>query len=212
MNKIINKNPLEKKGQNKKRGFTLVEAIVAVGLFSIVMMVSLAVILSLIDNNKKTQAINSVVNNLNFAIDSMVRDIKTGKEYHCGTQPIVFSRGSDSGCGGITNPDSIRLISTINNTEKYVMYEYIPESGSDPGKIQKTACQDLICTSPGPTTVDVTSQEINIKSMKFLVNPGVRGVSQPSVFLIIQGTSATSLTDASNFTIQTLISQRDLNI
>src|SRR3989344_8697452 len=53
------------------RGFTLVEMIVAIALFSIVMVVSVGALLALVTANRKAQALQSVMNNLNIALDGM---------------------------------------------------------------------------------------------------------------------------------------------
>lgn len=206
MKNIINKT---------KKGFTLIEVVISVGLFSIVMMVSLAIILSVVDNNKKVHSVNVVVDNLNFAIDSMVRDIKTGKSYQCGTSPIIDTT-SNTSCLNSQNSNAITLISTLYDKDKIVQYEYDKENG----KIIKRSCEvDTNNTTPNQKTCqgsffesDLTSSEINITDVKFIVNQGNPGSVQPSVFLLIKGTSAVNPTDASNFSIQTLISQRYLNI
>src|SRR3990167_4918000 len=64
-------------------GFTLVEMIVAVGLFSLVMLVSVGALLALTGANRKAQALQSVMNNLNIALDGMVRSIRMGSNYSC---------------------------------------------------------------------------------------------------------------------------------
>src|SRR3989344_9617277 len=66
-----------------EKGFTLVETLVALGLFAMVMVVAVGIILSVISSNRQNQAVNVVVNNLNYSIESMVRDIKTGFAYRC---------------------------------------------------------------------------------------------------------------------------------
>lgn len=203
------------KPQNKK-GFTLIEVVIAVGLFAVVMTIALAVILSVVANNKKTQVINAVVNNLNFALDSMVRDIKTGYSYTCHTSNIPLAASGDNNCG-VNDQTSIILVSTLYSQPKIVSYYF--EKG-DPlantiGKIKKITCESVgafgAC-SGASTDIEVTSPEIDIKDMQILTNIGTPGSSQPSVFLLIHGTSAVNPTEASDFTVQTLISQRRLNI
>jgi prepilin-type N-terminal cleavage/methylation domain-containing protein len=197
------------KNISNKKAFTLIEVVVAVGLFSIVMMVALAIILSVVDNNKKVHSVNVVVDNLNFAIDSMVRDIKTGKFYQCGTSPTI-NIGGGSGC----ESTAITLVSTLYDKDKIVQYEF------SNGKIFKSSC-DISATNSNDNQVvcsgntiptELTSSEINITEANFVVNPGSPGISQPTVFVLIKGTSAINPTEASDFTIQTLISQRYLNI
>ncbi len=198
------------KNFHRKRAFTLIEMVVAVGLFSIVMMVALAIILSVVDNNKKVHSVNVVVNNLNFAIDSMVRDIKTGVEYGCTLSTTLILGGSCSG-----SDDNITLISTLSDQNKIVEYRFVANEETG-GKILKSSCV-LNATGDGcePGTQvygNLTSSEINITDATFVVNQGSEGVSQPAVFLQIKGTSAINPTEASDFKIQTLISQRYLNI
>ena len=54
---------------------------VSVSIFAIVVMISMTAILSVVDSSKKAQSMKSVMNNLNFALETMTRTIKTGKGY-----------------------------------------------------------------------------------------------------------------------------------
>lgn len=65
------------------RGITILEIIVSTGLFSVVMVVALTSLLSIIDANKKSRSLQVAINNLNFAIDGMAREIRFGSSYHC---------------------------------------------------------------------------------------------------------------------------------
>src|SRR3990167_8812616 len=78
-----------------ERGFTLVELIVSIGLFSIVMLVSVGALLALTGANRKAQALQSVMNNLNIALDGMVRSIRMGSDYHCGTGVFIGTGNLD---------------------------------------------------------------------------------------------------------------------
>jgi prepilin-type N-terminal cleavage/methylation domain-containing protein len=60
-------------------GFTLIELLVSIGLFSVVVIIVAGAISSVISANKQAQVITSVVNNLNFTLESMTRAIKTGE-------------------------------------------------------------------------------------------------------------------------------------
>src|SRR3990167_630199 len=81
-------------------GFTLVEMIVAVALFAIVMLVSVGALLSLTAANRKAQALQSVMNNLNVALDGMVRSIRMGSNYHCGLGTFSEARDCSDSNGG----------------------------------------------------------------------------------------------------------------
>ncbi len=198
-------------------GFTLIEVMVSVSLFAIVMTLSLGAILSIIDGNKKAQAINSVSNNLNFAVDSMVRDIKTGYSYTCGIKgylipnPETASSNVVSGGNGCDNTpdgvDSLSLISTITGARRSVNYFVFQDPVTNKGRIWRVTSDD-----PG-NQYPVTSAEVDISTFKFYVtNPVTDYSGQPRVFLIIKGTANVNKTQTSDFAIQTLISQRNLNL
>ncbi len=203
---------------NSIKGFTLIEVMVSVTLFAMVMTLSLGAILSIIDGNKKAQAINSVANNLNFAVDSMVRDIKTGYSYSCNDNQIPTPDstsviGSDkNGCSGDAQ-DFISLISTISSEgpqKRGVRYS-LQKDSTGRGSIYKTTSDESGNSYP------VTSPEVDIQKLEFIVENyntdfAQEDIGQPRVFLYIKGTAGINPTQASDFSIQTLISQRNLNL
>lgn len=80
------------------RGFSLIEMMVAISIFSIVVMISMTAILSVVDSNKKAQSLKSVMNNLNFALETMTRSIKIGDSLRVGMdkQTLTIRNGDDS--------------------------------------------------------------------------------------------------------------------
>jgi prepilin-type N-terminal cleavage/methylation domain-containing protein len=64
-------------------GFTLIEMIVSLALFSVVVTISVGALLVLIASNQQFQNEQSVMTNLSFAMDSMTREIRTGSNYYC---------------------------------------------------------------------------------------------------------------------------------
>ena len=64
-------------------GFTLVEMLVALALFSVVITIAVGALLMLISSNQRLQSEQSVMTNLSFALDSMTREIRTGAAYFC---------------------------------------------------------------------------------------------------------------------------------
>ncbi len=202
----------KKRLPSKQRAFTLIEMLVAVGLFSIVMLVAVSAILSIIGNNRKAQGINNVVNNLNFAIESMVRDMKTGYLYKCsGTFPI--SQDTNGLCPDSTPKDSIEFFSTLSGTPTPVQYRFVPPSGSDstyvPGHIVKRTG-----TGPNNGDVDLTSKsDVDIQSVEMYINSPLPGSgSQPGIFLVIRGKANILENEVTEFGLQTFISQRILNL
>lgn len=210
------------------KGFTLVETMVSLSIFSVVMVASVGIILSIISSNKRNQAVNSVVNNLNYSIESMVRDIKTGFSYKCNYSPSTgqtvanFKLEPNTSCTN-TPINNIALVSTINGTtEQIVKYEYKQPVGEQAGYIEKTVYTDtggVITNAIYPLTDRIN---IDIKAMSFTVFPGTplytpAGTTnptptQPSVAVLIKGTAKVNAINISDFFIQTLISQRLPNL
>ena len=199
--------------QSTGSGFTLIEMLVSVGLFTIVMTIGLSVILSVVDGNKKSQSINTVVNNLNSGIDSMVRDIKTGTDYHCvadslgGTLPV--DKSTSSGCDSTISYPELNFISTITGSERGVSYTYHAATAVTPGYISKIVCVGNVLPC---VTSNITSPEINITNMRMYVKAPSAGQGQPGALIIINGTAKVNAHTISDFNIQTYVSQRLLNI
>jgi prepilin-type N-terminal cleavage/methylation domain-containing protein len=67
------------------RGYTLIELMVAVGLFALIMTLASGAYLMMISINRQTQNITAGINDLSFALETMVRSIRTGTGYNCGS-------------------------------------------------------------------------------------------------------------------------------
>lgn len=88
----------------KQQGFTLIEMIVSLGLFTVVAVTAVGALLAVISANQQLQAEQSVMTNLSFALDSMTREIRTGYGYVCaGTHHL---NAPVSGLGQIFRDDS----------------------------------------------------------------------------------------------------------
>src|SRR3989344_6257155 len=83
------------------KGFTLLEVIVSLGVFTIAILISLGTIFSITDAQKKAVAFQNTLDNIRFGLESMSKEMRTGYSFHCGldisTEPLDCSGG-----GGIT--------------------------------------------------------------------------------------------------------------
>ncbi|OHA84516.1 MAG: hypothetical protein A2408_00760 [Candidatus Yonathbacteria bacterium RIFOXYC1_FULL_52_10] len=100
----------------EEKGFTLVELIVSMGLFTVVIFGTTSVLLVMLDANRKAQSMRGVMEGLNFALDDVGRSVRVGKEFQCLGQsevpPLyttprntaVFKAETDAaaGCWGIS--------------------------------------------------------------------------------------------------------------
>lgn len=67
-----------------KSGFSLIEMIVATGVFLVVITVTLAAFLNVSDIQKKAEALRVINDNLNFSLETMMREIRAGSNYSVG--------------------------------------------------------------------------------------------------------------------------------
>ncbi len=219
MNKKFTKKTIALRTQ---KAFTLVEMMVSVSLFLIVMVIVLGALLAIVDGNKKTQAINSVANNLNSAIESMVRDIKTGYKYKClQSNRTVITGGEASQCDASVAQSSISFISTITGTPRAVQYWLEQDGTTGRFGIKKYFCPANVtnpatnCTAAGSSNFKemfITSPDISITKLEYYVKVPSSGTDQPGVFIVIKGTAYLNKTQSSDFSVQTFVSQRLLNI
>ncbi len=215
----MNKNIFKKTKKNVSRGFTLIETLVSLALFTTVLIIAGGTIVSVIDINKKNQAISSVVNNLNYSIDSMIRDIKTGYLYKCdyeGTFTVSALKLDPLKREGECLTD-LTLISTITGQDVVVKYKLIPKTGDQNGYIEKTVYK----TDGSGDLYNITDKiNVNVDSLKFtVINPNALDdisetvlPGQPSVGVVIKGSAGNQSIEVSNFYVQTFISQRLLNL
>ena len=78
---------MNKKYSKSNKGFTLIEMLVATALFTVVVTIAMGSIVTIIDANRKAQSLTILMNDLNFALDSITRSAKT-------TSPDQFSSNS----------------------------------------------------------------------------------------------------------------------
>lgn len=174
------------------KGFTLVEIIVSVGLFSVVMLVATAAYLTIIMLDKEARATNELVVNLNFAVDSISRNIRTGSNYSC------------AGAGNGT----CSQFSFIDSQEQKVTY-LLKNNTVAQCVFPKDSTQ--VCSTS--VAVSLTDPRIQVNTLAF----NVRGVGatdrvQPQTIMSIRGTMPSAKGKTVQFTLQTSATQRYLEI
>lgn len=175
--------------------------IVAVALFAIVMLVSVAALIALIDANRKARALESVINNLNISLDGMVRGMRMGSLYHCGSGDPL--QPQDCAVSGSSRISFLRYGGSSTNQSDYVVYTY-------------DAIAKRLFKAEGidATPLPITAPEIAIDDMKFFVVGSTRGDTvQPKVVLTVKGTAGASRAKTkTTFSIQATATQRLLDL
>ncbi len=205
-----------------KKGFTLVEVMISIGLFTVIMIIGIGAILGVNSTHRKTQTMRSVVDNLSFVMEDMARSIRLGDQLFC-TQtisapndPLDITSTQNGGGPAESCPNGGNLLSFEPywnydplNPDNQVIY-YLIDSGGIGTIFKKTAEN----TDWSNAFIPVTPAEIDIDTTRsgFWVT-GAEDETialQPRVTIVLVGT--VRLGNASTeFNLQTTVSQRLLD-
>lgn len=204
---MLKKNNHILKAQNKKQkvcsGFTLIEVMIAVALFTIIMTIGIGAVLNSNTNHKKTETVRAVMDNLSFVMEDMSRNLRLGSAYHCGDLTVNIEEPLDcqlaptiafEGMTGVTGNASDQIVYGIT---------------SDGHAIKST--------DSGATSKNLTPSEVSIDPLRsgFSVVGSSTYVSgdrtQPRVIIRLAGT-VTYRDLSSDFDIQTTVSQRLIDL
>lgn len=189
-----------------KSGFTLIEIMVSVSIFAFVMIISSASVISVIEANRKSQSLRSVIDNLNLTLESFTRAIRFGTTYHCDAAVGNLSQTRD--CGGV----GASSLSIYDTNGVQVTYRK-----SNP--CTATSCSIVRSIGSGVESA-ITSPDVTITNLTFRVYgspPWISGSSncslpndcfQPQVIIVVSGFAGTKATSQSIFALETTVSQR----
>lgn len=219
-----------------QHGFTLIEMIVSLGVFSIVATIAVGALLVLIGTNRQLQGEQSIMTNLSFALDSMTREIRTGTHYYCdsaanysaGGPNNIFDGGNDldalltdvsarqrnQNCDG-TPPGGHELVGiafieggdSITGSDGRILYFYDEEDGKIYRRIGTEVAESIV------------SSGLFIRDFKIVVTGsdplstggGTSERDQAAVTFYIEAAESSNPA-AKSYRIQTTITQRTLDI
>jgi prepilin-type N-terminal cleavage/methylation domain-containing protein len=175
----------------RRGGYTLVELIVAVGLFAVVMTLATGAYLVMISVNRQTQALSVGINNLAFALETMTRNIRGGTNYSCAAAGAGIADCSSGGFTfSVTSPQGAPTTYTRSVS----------------GVITETA---------SGSTVDLTDPSINVTSLTFYVDGSTPGSDnrQPMVIITARGTVSSGPGGKTTpFTVETAAVMRGIDL
>jgi prepilin-type N-terminal cleavage/methylation domain-containing protein len=205
---------------NTRKGFTLIEIIVALMIFSIVAVVALAALVKIVDANRKAQTTQDAVIGLSFALDAMSREMRTATHIYCGYNvggfPASFSVTSytDTACPSSANYIVFKsaVLDTVSATPCNLYYAYaISGSNGGPYQLQK-AHQSAGSNCSQPLTSDmfypITPTTVTLSGYN-LSMPSWAGPDFPLVLIQLSGYAGTRERVKTYFNVQTAVSQRN---
>lgn len=175
---------------HSQKGFTLIELLTAVSIFAVVMTISMGSILGVFESNRKSRSLKSVMTNLNLALETMSKEIKFGDMYHCGGGNLAMPANCS---GGGT------ILSFINQDETRITYRFE----------NSTITREVGGSGIG---IPFIAPEVVIDDMGFYVlGAGTDNTLQPKIIVRIKAHSGSGRA-RTDLTLQTLVSQRELDI
>ena len=190
-------------------GFTLIEMIVAIGVFLVGLLIILGSLVSINDAARKARSMRIVMDNLSAAIDSMSRTVRVGSDFNCG-------------CGGtLTDPQNCPMIDDLGNGGD-VCIAFEGQHGnrldgtdqiiyrlSTKGRIER-CIKGVLCVDQD--YLPLTAPELSISSFRFYVYGTEVNEDQPVVTMLIRGSASTTRRTATTFNVQTTVAAYTPNI
>lgn len=200
-------------------GFTLVELLVVLGLFSSIATLSLGTLFNAQTINGRLQETQAILDNINLSSQTIVRDIRFGSEFYCGVYmpaPLPLVRrdcayGADGSAGG------------------HVLIFKSPDAINDKDRVSYYVKNGILYKDDYPfggatTTQQMTSDDVNIISLIYYVEGAytsdgssdygnLSDLKQPLITLLISGVTkpANAAIIPTPFNLETVISVRDID-
>ena len=172
-----------------KRGFTLIELMTAVTIFTVIMTISTGSIIGVFDANRKSRSLKTVMSNINLTVESMAKEMRFGRNYHCGSGAVTTPQNCASG-------DT--LMSFLSTDDTQITY-----------RLNGTTIEKKIDNDP---YASVTAPDTLIDSLTlYTLGAGTGNTLQPKVIIVVKSHVGTGKS-RTDFVLETLVSQRVLDI
>jgi prepilin-type N-terminal cleavage/methylation domain-containing protein len=203
-----------------KRGFTLIEMIVSLAVFSVVAVVALGALTKIVSANRKAQTLQASITNLNFALETISRELRVSPNYYCDNMaPSSWGVESSQDCSLTENNgeaylslNSTKVINPADPDPCDVSYTYgfiLNDEGT--GYNLKKAMQD-VCGNGQIHDDDFQSViDPNVTITGFYLNVDTSGPYALAT-VRLSGYAGTKERDKTYFDVQTSISPRVLNV
>jgi len=187
------------KKYNSQRGFTLIEMIISLGIFTVVAIISIGALLKISDANRKSLTLKTSINNLNFALESMSREMRFGSEFECKSKP-----GNEGTC---ENKEWLLEFNSTDGTDCLLRYAYWYD-GKNNGTQSIKKAQQTICGSnelgDEKNYFSIISPDTKITDSKIILTTA----PWPKVFFWLKGEVGINNLEKTEFSLQTTVSQR----
>lgn len=148
----------------RNQGFTLLEMLVALSVFSVAITIVMTTLVSIVNLQKKLIAIQTAQDNLRYAFESMAKEIRTGKVFHCGATGTLTA-SQNCPINSSSGADSFTFRNSVGQTVTYQIYN---------GQLVKSSDANL------PNCANVNTPYINCQ---YVTSPGVVSINKLNFYV-----------------------------
>ncbi|MFZ2390214.1 MAG: type II secretion system protein [Minisyncoccales bacterium] len=187
----------------KIKGFTLVETLVALLIFGFVSVILVNIFVSVLNSQKRILQNQELMNQSSYTLEYMSKAIRMAEKDMTGT--CSGAAGENFRVG--TSPVSIAFLTYDIKDSSYKCVQFLIEDNAV--KERRSTDESL----PVGTALPITSSAVSVDRLEFYVTGDVLGDNiQPKVTVMIKMKSLSSSTNAPMVIVETTISQRKLDI
>ncbi len=188
------------------KGFTLVEILVALAIFSFVITIGTGALVTLSNTNHSAQLSRKTVDNVDYIMDDIVRELRLGKNYHCideGNMDTLNERDAADCTKGSSKIAFTNILT--GDLIKYYVEPFTTTAGT------KYVLKKEV-TGTNPLSTQLSALNIDIRKIRFYVSGSKSTDYKASQVLITlqaelkKGSRFSSLVD-----LQTTVAQRALD-
>jgi prepilin-type N-terminal cleavage/methylation domain-containing protein len=208
---------------NYQRGFTLIEMIVALGLFAVVLTIVSGAIITLIAGNQRFHHTQTIMSNLSFVIDSMTREMRVGYNYYCassgGLGAGIFSGNHETIAGnnkqdcqngrgganlhGVSFTEGGNSLTTLSGEDR-ILYYYDEAEETIFRRIGNRDAEQIVADN-----VRITDADFFVTGTETLLTPP-SNQEQPTITIFIEAQSEADPSVVER--MQTTVTQRTLDL
>ncbi len=200
--------------KRNKQGFSLIEIIVSLAIFGIVSTIALGAYLKVMDANAKAQSLKTAVNNLNFALEAVSREIRVGSHVQCGVltaYPDLSLSGSSGRLAPLGCIGGAQGIAFHSARQRLCggRYKNLVSAYKFENNALYKAEQDQ-CASSQPIWSPMTSTDLKLTNPNFFVTleGSVGNPEVARVLMVVGGEAGGKEKVKTVFNVQTTVAQR----
>ena len=186
-----------------KKGFSLVEMLVSIALFSVIMVIAIGIIITILNTNKHVRATSIAMGNIDAVVEKIFREASVGSYYHCGKSEEAgkWKKAEEArNCPG-GNPLTAFAFEGVGGNKDSPDDQIIYQLNSTESALE-------ISRDGGTSFERLTDENIVIDEFNVNVVGNSSNTKQPAVFISMRGYIKKGLDDKTIFAVQTMIAER----